>query len=96
MLTRCPICNNNIFWDIYTGPLGTEEEYINCPFCKYRYEFIYGGNLLVVGNKYFIWGHYTNRKNNPRLFKKMDKALFMARRRWKKHKKGTYAKGCPA
>lgn len=93
---KCPICNHKVNIVSWSGPLGTEEEHVSCPICKYRYEFVYGGNLLEVGNKWFIWGHYTNRKNNPQLFKKMDRAIFMARRRWKKHKKGTYAKGCPA
>lgn len=90
--TKCPICNNKAKWENYSSSWGTEEEYINCPICGYRSEFAYGNYLEEVGNKWFIWSYS---QNNPQFFKKIARARFMARRRWKKHKKGTYNKDCP-
>lgn len=31
--TKCPICNNQAVWMCWTGPLGIEEEHIDCPDC---------------------------------------------------------------
>ena len=93
--TKCPVCNNNAKWEEYSSSWGTEEEYITCPICGYRYHFTYGNYFEELGNKWFIWNYTMNSKTHPRLFKKMKKAMFMARRRWKKHKKGCREKDCP-
>ena len=92
---KCPICNNVADWENYSSSWGTEEEYITCPICGYRYQFFYGNYFEEIGNKWFVWDYTMNPKTHPRLFKKMKKAMFMARRRWKKHKKGCRAKDCP-
>lgn len=91
--TKCPICNNQAKWEYWTGPFGIEEEYINCPMCNYEFGFIYGNYKEVVGNKWFIWSH-TTKRSNP-IFKRMKRAEFMAKRRWKKHRKGATCKDCP-
>ena len=93
--TKCPVCGNKVDWENYSSSWDTEEEYISCPVCGYRYQFAYGNYFKEVGNKWFVWSYTMNPKTCPRLFKKMKKAMFMARRRWKKHKKGTYNKDCP-
>ena len=93
--TKCPVCGNKADWENYSSSWDTEEEYISCPVCGYRYQFAYGNYFEEVGNKWFVWSYTMNPKTYPRLFKKMKKAMFMARRRWKKHKKGTYNKDCP-
>lgn len=93
--TKCPVCGNKANWVIYSSSWGTEEEYITCPICGYRYQFAYGSYFEEVGNKWFVWSYTMNPKTHPKLFKKMKKAMFMAHRRWKKHKKGCRAKNCP-
>ena len=93
--TKCPVCGNKVDRENYSSSWDTEEEYISCPVCGYRYQFAYGNYFEEVGNKWFVWNYTMNPKTYPRLFKKMKKAMFMARRRWKKHKKGTYNKDCP-
>ncbi|MDD6827908.1 MAG: hypothetical protein PUE12_17715 [Oscillospiraceae bacterium] len=91
--THCPICKHNAKWEYWSGPYGIEEEYITCPTCGYYYKFAYGGYAEVVGNKWFVWNYATN-SNNP-IFKRMHKAEFMAKRRWKKFRKGVTCKDCP-
>lgn len=91
--TKCPICGCQAKWEYWTGPFGIEEEYINCPMCNYEFGFAYGNYKEVVGNKWFIWS-YTTSMSDP-IFKKMKRAEFMAKRRWKKHRKGTTCKDCP-
>lgn len=93
--TKCPVCGNKVDWENYSSSWDTEEEYISCPVCGYHYQFAYGNYFEEVGNKWFVWSYTMNPKTYPRLFKKMKKAMFMARRCWKKHKKGTYNKDCP-
>lgn len=91
--TKCPICGSQAKWEYWTGPMCIEEEYINCPMCSYEFGFAYGNYKEVVGNKWFIWS-YTTRRDNP-IFKRMKRTEFMAKRRWKKHRKGTTCKDCP-
>lgn len=93
--TKCPVCNNIAKWEEYSSSWGTEEEYITCSICGYRYQFTYRNYFEAIGNKWFIWDYTMNPKTHPRLFKKMKRAMFMARRRWKKYKKGCKAKDCP-
>lgn len=89
---RCPICNSKVNHQEYFEGIGMVEEHITCPICGYRFEFVYGNYFEEVGNKWFTWSHS---QNNSQFFKKIVRARFMARRRWKKHKKGTYNKDCP-
>ena len=91
--TKCPICGHSAKWEYWTGPFGIEEEYIACRVCGYEYEFAYGAYKEVIGNQWFIWG-YKTRMSDP-IFKRMKRAEFMAKRRWKKHHKGTTCKDCP-
>lgn len=92
---KCPVCGNQAKQKKYSGEFGTEEEYIFCPVCHYYYQFAYGDYFKEVGNKWFIWYYTMNPKTHPQLFKKMKKTMFIARRRWKKHRKGCRAKNCP-
>lgn len=89
----CPICGNNLKYTSYSGEFGTEEIYEDCHICGYYYQFIYGTNGEIVGNKWFMWD-YTTKRDNP-VFKRMRKAEFMAKRRWKKFRKGVTCKDCP-
>ena len=50
-------------------------------------------NVEIVKDKYFIWGYSTS--SDAPVFKRMRKAEFMAKRRWKKYRKGTTCKDCP-
>ena len=92
-IIRCPICKHNAKWKYWTGTYGIEEEYIDCPTCGYYYQFVYGASSEIVGNKWFIWD-YTAKSGDP-VFKRMKKAEFMARRRWKKFRKGITCKDYP-
>lgn len=90
---KCPICGSKAKYQEYSDwGWGTVEKHVECPICRFRYEFVYGSYFEEVGNKWFIWNHS---QNNPQFFKKIARAEFMARRRWKKYKKGTYNKNCP-
>lgn len=91
---QCPICGQMADYTVYCGEWGfAEEEYIDCPTCGYHYEYVYGNALEIVGNKWFITS-YKMKPPHP-IFKKIKKARFMARRRWKKHHKGVTCKDCP-
>lgn len=92
---KCPVCDHQAEQEIWSSEWGIEEAYITCPVCGYRYQFAYGAHFEEIGNKWFIWGHNTNQNARLKLFKKMKKAMFMARRRWKKYQKGCNAKDCP-
>lgn len=100
---KCPICGatnaTNLYHeDMFSGPLGIEEEYHDCKRCGYGYQFAYGGHLLIVGSEWFVWSYhdYYNHNYMAKLNKKINKAMFMAKRRWKKYHKGTTVKDCPA
>ncbi len=83
---KCPVCGHSAKHEYYYESVGTVEEYIHCVHCGYVYEFSYGSYLEFVNGKEFIWG-YTLYKNNTqmcRLFKKIDREMFMARRNWRK------------
>lgn len=81
---NCPICNNKIIEEYYSGPFGIEEEHIHCNKCGYTFDFVYGNYHELVGNKEFIYSYHDYDKYK----KKVYKAEFEAKRRWKKHKKG--------
>lgn len=92
---NCPICNSKVKSEYFIGLFGIEEEYIDCPICGYFYQFYYGDYLLYVGNKTFTWNDYGRRSGGP-LDKRIKRAVFMARRNWKKfHKKTTRDKNIP-
>lgn len=88
----CPICNSKAKYEIYNSEWGTEEEYMDCKKCGHFFQFAYGNYVEIVGNKYFIWDYKENRRQ---FFKRIKRAEFMARRRWKKYHKGTTVKNCP-
>lgn len=98
---KCPICGatdaTNLYYEDYYGPLGVEEEQLDCKRCGYYYQFAYGSHLLIVGNKWFIWSYhdYDNHDYMAKLNKKIHRATFMAKRRWDKHHKGVTVKDCP-
>lgn len=83
--TKCPICNNQAEWMYWTGPLGIEEEHIDCPDCGYYYEFVYGYYIKCVKGEEFTWSYST--KHSDPIFKRIKRATFMARRNRKKFKK---------
>ena len=85
---KCPICNKEINITYYSGPYGTEEEYINCDRCNYDYEFAYGHHKEMVHNKLFVWDYMDYCLPEWSAFnKKINKAIFKAKRNWKKHRK---------
>lgn len=81
----CPICNNQAKWEYYLSPWGLEEEKIDCPHCGYYYQFAYGNYMECVKGEEFVW-NYTIHYPHP-IFKRIKRAMFMARRNWKKFKK---------
>lgn len=89
----CPICGNNAEWTYYNDIFGVVEEYVDCHTCGYYYQFTYGTSGEIVGNKWFMWDYAT--KSGSPVFKRMKKAEFMAKRRWKKFRKGVTCKNCP-
>lgn len=91
----CPICHHQANHEIYSCEICLEEEYTNCPVCGFRQEFAYGGELVIVGNKWFSWNYTLNGAKLYRLLRKIRKAKFMARRNWKKFRKKTNPRDCP-
>ena len=96
---KCPICNKEINRTYYSCSYGLEEEYISCDRCHYDYEFAYGNHKEMVHNQLFVWD-YTDFQL-PQWFtfkKKINKAIFKAKKNWKKHKKPSkildYTDGC--
>lgn len=90
---RCLICGHNAKRTYYDDEIGILEEEIDCPTCGFYRLFAYGSYLEIVKDKYFIWGYSTS--SDAPVFRRMRKAEFMAKRRWKKHRKGTTCKDCP-
>lgn len=89
----CPICRSPISPQIWQSEWGTEEEIIDCKTCGYFFHFAYGDYIEIVGNKWFVWDYHEHRRN---FFKRIKRATFMARRRWRKYRKGVTVKDCPA
>lgn len=85
MKIKCPICGNIVEDKCYSGPWGTEEEYINCENCNYSYEFAYGNYKEIVSDICFLWSYHT-KWDNP-IFKKRKRKTFMAKRNWNRYKK---------
>lgn len=85
----CPICGNQAKHTIFSSEICLEEEYITCEYCGYLYEFAYGNYREILGNKCYCWNY---RSNSHKVNKKLKKAIFNARRRWKKYKKGVTVK----
>ncbi len=83
---KCPVCGRSAKREYYDEVVGTVEDHINCDHCGYTYEFVYGNYVEVVNDKEFIWGYtlYRNYSQMYRLFKKISKEMFMARRNWRK------------
>ena len=90
---HCPICGNDMKWEYWAGPYSIEEEYQECNTCGYYYTFAYGAYGEVVGNKCFVWS-YSTRMDSP-IFRRIKRTEFMAKRRWKKFRKGVTCKDCP-
>ena len=89
----CRICGHDMKYEYWSGPYGIEEEYQKCNTCGYYYTFEYGASGEVLGNKWFTWS-YNTRIDSP-VFRRRQKAEFMAKRRWKKFRKGVTCKDCP-
>ncbi len=83
---KCPVCGNSAKREYYDEVVGTVEEYIQCDHCGYAYGFAYGNYVKFVNNKEFVWNYslYKNYAQMRRLFKKISKEMFMARRNWRK------------
>lgn len=93
---KCPICNNKIKAERYIDEnYITVEEYVDCHYCGYYYQFSYGSYIEVIANKKFIWNYKTYNDNNAfhRLNKQCKRAAFMASRNWKKGIKKKYQLG---
>lgn len=90
----CPICHNKAEYTSFAEDIGIVEEYTRCPVCGYRDEMAYGYYLVVVGNKTFSWSYRLEGNNCIRLFKKLNRAKFAARRNWKKFRKKTLPRNC--
>ena len=89
----CRICGHDMKYEYWSGPYDIEEEYQKCNTCGYYYTFEYGASGEVLGNKWFTWS-YNTRIDSP-VFRRRQKAEFMAKRRWKKFRKGVTCKDCP-
>ena len=94
-IVKCPICNHRANYSSSNGPMGIEEEYVNCSTCGYRSEFAYGGYIEVVGSKWFVWSYTISSNEFALVNRRISRARFMAKRNWKKFRRRTFAKDCP-
>lgn len=83
----CPICNSKIKREHWSGPMGLEEEYIDCDTCGYHYKSYYGYYNEIAGNKCFYYTYLTPLSQMICIRKRINKALYKAKRNWRKHKK---------
>lgn len=83
----CPICGSKVIVKYYTeDSVGIVEEYGSCTRCNYSTEFAYGAYGVYFGRYEFKYSCSIFNDNNERarLFTKMRRAEFMARRNWHK------------
>lgn len=83
----CPICGSKVIVEYYTEDSGGVcEEYGNCTRCNYSTEFAYGSYGVYFGKHEFTYSYSILDNNNERarLFTKMCRAEFMAKRNWRK------------
>lgn len=84
---KCPVCKNKIEYIYYVGPFGTEEIHINCSYCNYFEDYLYGGTIILINNKEYVESYNDSSNYKSLINKKLRKKLFMARRNWKKFRK---------
>lgn len=85
--TTCPICGGKVIVEYYTeDSVGVVEEYGNCTRCNYSTEFAYGSYGVYFGKHEFTYSYsiFNNNNERARLFTKMRRAEFMAKRNWRK------------
>nr|CAI9751707.1 hypothetical protein YSBCXYJI_YSBCXYJI_CDS_0045 [Caudoviricetes sp.] len=85
----CPVCGKIIEARYYSSVLGIEEEHICCPYCNYAETFVYGLWGSAVGNKTYYSYHSDNEQYRILVGRRYKKALFMAKRNWRKYHKKT-------
>ena len=92
---KCPICGSKFIHDEYWIEFNRCEEYDKCPKCTYEEDFEYGHYCIAFHKHEFIWSYYTSWNELRRIQKKLDKALFMAKRNYKKGLKSKYLRKNP-
>ena len=92
---KCPICGSKFIHNEYWIESIRCEEYDKCPKCTYGENFEYGHYYVAFYKHEFIWSYYTSWNELRRIQKKLDKALFMAKRNYKKGLKSKYLRENP-
>lgn len=83
----CPVCDSKVIVEYYTeDSVGIVEEYGNCTHCNYSTQFAYGSYRVSFGKHEFTYSYsiFDNNNERARLFTKMRRAEFMAKRNWRK------------
>lgn len=91
--TTCPVCGGKVIVEYYTeDSVGVVEEYGNCTRCNYSTEFAYGSYGVYFGKHEFTYSCsiFDNNNERARLFTKMRRAEFMAKRNWRKGLRKNY------
>ena len=84
----CPICGCGNTTVVYLDPTNDIGEVTySCIRCGYVDEFAYGYYKTIVGNKEFAYSCYDSNSKQERIKKKIHRAIFMARRNYRKFKK---------
>lgn len=89
----CPICGHKAVDKCYIEEnMGIVEEYVNCTCCNYSDEFVYGNYTTTFGNYEFNYSHSVLNNDNTYalVIKKLHRAIFMARRNWRKGLRKNY------
>lgn len=81
----CPICRHKLKHTVWYGEAWIEEEYNSCSNCGYSEEFMYGNYAVYVQGKEFFYTYGT--PTCDPVFRHIQKAIFAARRNWKKFKR---------
>ena len=89
---KCPVCGAELSIQYYCIDLIECERFEHCLRCDYDYQSAYGEEQWIIGS-WLIHQHYSDSVNKVvRTRKKIERALFWARRNFRK-RHGKYRKG---
>lgn len=89
---KCPVCGGVLHKEHYCNDFTLLEETEHCSRCGYWYEYMYGNEEWAIGGKNIRQCWRDKPDTMCRTNKKIKRALFMARRNFRK-RRGIYGGG---
>ncbi|MFW6017067.1 MAG: hypothetical protein ACOCRK_11565 [bacterium] len=81
-MPECPICGEELSWDIDTINGSTCEEYEECPNSHYSYEFAYGSTRYYIGESVVSYNYLDSKKSKETLLKIIKESIKKEKERW--------------